>query len=213
MNNTEILNTLAAMSGKKIQDLKPINEDSICFNECSVTSIQHNEPQDFYCLSVPGKAFFIRDGGNISITGNSLHVEGLTELFREHIKANKSIWNDTLKQQIYSDFEHIIDQEDLFIDLCFEMGGIKGLTPEEVKEYIRYIADRRLIGLGLKGIFKRKHNPIPWSDEILNGVEHSNFFESRPTDYSKGATTGTWNNVWGAFDKLENKTFLKSEEM
>lgn len=148
-----------------------------------------------------------------SVRDESLHVEGLTELFRDHIKAHKEIWNDDLKKVIYSDFEHIIDQEDLFIDLCFEMGDIKGLTPEEVKEYIRYIADRRLIGLGLRGIFKRKHNPIPWVDEILNGIEHSNFFEARATDYSKGATTGSWDKVWGGFDELENKTFIKQEEM
>ncbi|MFP3027644.1 MAG: ribonucleotide-diphosphate reductase subunit beta, partial [Wolbachia sp.] len=35
-------------------------------------------------------------------------------------------------------------------------------------------------------------NPIPWLDEILNGVEHTNFFENRVTEYSRAATQGTW---------------------
>ena len=105
--------------------------------------------------------------------------------------------------------ETIIDQEDLFIDLCFEMGGIDGLEPAEVKEYIRYIADRRLIGLGMKGIFKRKKNPIPWTDDMLNAMEHSNFFEARATEYSKGATKGTWDDVWKKWDS-KIKTDIES---
>ena len=66
----------------------------------------------------------------------------------------------------------------------------------EVKEYIRYIADRRLIQLGLQPIFRIDANPLPWLDEILNGVEHTNFFENRATEYSKAATKGSWDEVW-----------------
>ena len=90
----------------------------------------------------------------------------------------------------------MVDLEDKFIDLAFNGNEFEGLTSEEVKKYIRYIADRRLIGLGMKGIFKVKKNPLPWVDGML-GVSHTNFFEQRVTDYSKGATTGTWDDVWG----------------
>ena len=74
--------------------------------------------------------------------------------------------------------------------------GHIGLSSTEVKEYIRYIADRRLISLGLKGIFKVKKNPLPWVEEILNAPTHTNFFESRATDYAKGALSGDWSEVW-----------------
>jgi ribonucleoside-diphosphate reductase beta chain len=40
--------------------------------------------------------------------------------------------------------------------------------------------------------------------EILNGVEHANFFEQRATEYSKGASRGSWDGddgVWAAFDR------------
>ena len=33
-------------------------------------------------------------------------------------------------------------------------------------------------------------------DEILNGVEHANFFESRATEYTKSATVGEWESVF-----------------
>jgi len=43
-------------------------------------------------------------------------------------------------------------------------------------------------------------HPLPWLTPLLNGVEHANFFETRATEYSKGATRGDWNTVWNAFD-------------
>ena len=44
-------------------------------------------------------------------------------------------------------------------------------------------------------------NPLPWLDEILNGVEHTNFFENRVTEYSKASTTGTWEDVFTDIDQ------------
>ena len=63
----------------------------------------------------------------------------------------------------------IVDHEDAFIDLAFEHGRIEGLTAEEVKDYIRFIADRRLQQLGLQPIYHIEKNPLPWMDDMLNG--------------------------------------------
>lgn len=131
-----------------------------------------------------------------SIKDESLHVEGMTWLFKEFLKEHKEIWTDELKSQLYTIAEKMVELEDKFINLAFEMGGIEGLTIDEVKSYIRYITDRRLIGLGMKGIFKVKVNPLPWVEEILNAPEHANFFEQRATAYSKGSLTGSWSSVW-----------------
>jgi ribonucleoside-diphosphate reductase beta chain len=131
-----------------------------------------------------------------SIVDETQHAESMIKLFRAYIEENKEIWNDELKEKIYSIAERMVELEDKFIDLSFGMGAIEGLTAEEVKEYIRYIADRRLISLGLKGIFKRKKNPLPWVEEMINAPTHTNFFENRATDYAKGALSGDWNDVW-----------------
>ena len=85
----------------------------------------------------------------------------------------------------------MIDHEDAFIDRAFELGTVEGLRPEEVKKYMRYMADIRLSQLKLQPIYKISTNPLPWMDEMLNAVEHTNFFENRATEYSKAATTGT----------------------
>ena len=50
--------------------------------------------------------------------------------------------------------------------------------------------------MGLKGIMKVKKNPLPWVEEMINAPIHGNFFENRVTDYAKGATSGSWDDVW-----------------
>lgn len=132
-----------------------------------------------------------------SIVDETQHCESMIKLFRTYIEENKEIWNDDLKSKIYSMAEKMVELEDKFIDLSFETGGIEGLTREEVKEYIRYICDRRLISMGLKGIYKRKKNPLPWVEEMINAPTHTNFFENRATDYAKGSLSGSWDDVWG----------------
>lgn len=131
-----------------------------------------------------------------SIADETLHSESMIKLFRTFVEENRHIWKDELKSQIYTIATRMVELEDKFIDLAFSMGSMENLSPEDVKKYIRYIADRRLISLGLKGIFKVKKNPLPWVEEMINAPIHGNFFENRVTDYAKGALTGTWGDVW-----------------
>jgi ribonucleoside-diphosphate reductase beta chain len=132
-----------------------------------------------------------------SIVDETMHAENMIKLFKEYVKENNEIWNDELKEKIYSIAEKMVELEDKFIDLSFNGNSMRDLTAEEVKQYIRYIADRRLISLGMKGIFKVKKNPLPWVEEMINAPVHGNFFENRVTDYAKGALKGTWDDVWG----------------
>jgi ribonucleoside-diphosphate reductase beta chain len=132
-----------------------------------------------------------------SIVDETMHAENMIKLFKTFIKENNEIWNDDLKGRIYTIAEKMVALEDKFIDLCYQGVKMRELEPEDVKQYIRYIADRRLISLGLKGIFKVKKNPLPWVEEMINAPVHGNFFENRVTDYAKGTLKGTWEDVWG----------------
>ena len=131
-----------------------------------------------------------------SIADETLHTESMIKLFRTYVNENRKLWNDETKRKIYDIAERMVDLEDKFIDLAFGVNDMEKLTKEEVRQYIRYIADRRLISLGMKGIFKVKQNPLPWVDGML-GVTHTNFFENKVVDYAKGALTGDWADVWG----------------
>jgi len=131
-----------------------------------------------------------------SIVDETMHAEAMIKLFRTYIEENREIWNDDLKSRIYTIATKMVDLEDKFIDLAFGMVRVADLDASDVKQYIRYITDRRLISLGLKGIMKVKKNPLPWVEEMINAPTHTNFFENRATDYAKGALSGNWDEVW-----------------
>ena len=95
-----------------------------------------------------------------SIVDETMHAEGIIALFRSYLEENPEVWNDDTKSQIYSIAEKMVELEDDFVDLAFQMGEMENLTAAEVKQYIRYIADRRLISMGMRGIFKVKKNPL-----------------------------------------------------
>ena len=127
-----------------------------------------------------------------SARDETLHTLSVIRLFRTFVEEYPEVWDKALGDEIREACRTIIGHEDAFIDLAFELGEVEGLTPGEVKAYIRFIADRRLAQMGLEPIFKIASNPLPWMDEMLNAVEHANFFENRATEYTRGATRGTW---------------------
>lgn len=140
-----------------------------------------------------------------SIRDESLHVEGMIKLFRTLIEENPHLWTDDFKLELYDICRKMVELEDAFIDLCFEQGGIEGLTAADMKKFIRYIANRRLNQLGLKDNYDVQENPLDWLDWILNGKEHANFFETRGTEYGEGVITGSWSELWAEIDNANKE--------
>ncbi len=150
-----------------------------------------------------------------SVRDESLHCEGITRLYHEWHRETGAV-TASVRDDIIDVAKTMVGLEERFIELAFNLGPIDGMTPEAIKQYIRYIADWRLTQLKLTPVFgyftledsgyrQIKPHPLPWLVEILNGVEHANFFEQRATEYSKGATSGSWDGkdgVWAMFDRL-----------
>jgi ribonucleoside-diphosphate reductase beta chain len=142
-----------------------------------------------------------------SVRDESLHCEGMIKLFHAYAKETGAL-TDEVKADITECCRTVVGMEDKFIDLAFEMGPVQGMNADDIKQYIRYIADWRLGQLGLPKIYGVTEHPIPWLTSILNGVEHANFFEARATEYSKAATKGEWHGgagVWENFDAMMEK--------
>jgi ribonucleoside-diphosphate reductase beta chain len=131
-----------------------------------------------------------------SVRDETLHMQSVVRLFHEFIKENPEIWTEELKQHIIANGKRAVETEDAFIDLAFEMGGIEGLEADEVKQYIRFIADRRFQMLELPTQYGVDKNPLPWVEDMLNQTEFGNFFETRVTDYTRDATEGDWNDAF-----------------
>ena len=133
-----------------------------------------------------------------SVRDETLHVQSMIKLFNTFVQENPNIWNDRLKTEITEACKKIVDMEDKFIDLAFEMGPIEGMTPKDVQDYIRFIADRRLRSLNIDPVYNITKNPLPWMDLMLNADEHANFFEQRSTEYAKASTRGSWDEAFDA---------------
>ena len=135
-----------------------------------------------------------------SVRDESLHTNSIIHLFRVFAEENPEVMTATVYEEIETACREIILHEDAFIDLAFSMGGVEGLGADEVKAYIRYIADRRLRQLGMTPVYGTEAsplaNPLPWMDEMLNGIEHTNFFENRSTEYARAATRGQWDEAF-----------------
>lgn len=125
-----------------------------------------------------------------SLRDESLHVEGNAWLFRTWCDENPREINDSFKKHIYTMAREIVELEKNFVEFAFGSYQPPMLNKEDVKDYIEYIADRRLLQLGLKPNFDRSVNPLPWMDELNNGSSLANFFEKRVTDYAVAGMDG-----------------------
>jgi ribonucleoside-diphosphate reductase beta chain len=138
-----------------------------------------------------------------SVRDESMHCDGIINLYHEYARETGAL-TKAVRDDVQDICATTIKLEDNFIDLAFELGGIEDLTPEDVKRYIRFIANWRLHQLDLPEMFQGvgigTPNPLPWLQSLLSGVEHANFFEARPTAYSKGGSQGSYKDVWQRFD-------------
>ena len=133
-----------------------------------------------------------------SIRDESIHVEGIAKLFRQFCTEYPKVVDDEFKAAIYEMARLSVKLEDKFVQMTYKMGAPEGLEASDVKTYIRYITDRRLLQLGLKPNFKVKENPLPWLEWVLNGADHTNFFENRVTEYEVAGLSGTWDDAYEA---------------
>jgi len=129
-----------------------------------------------------------------SIRDESLHAEGIIKLFHAYAQQSGALTQE-VKDDIVNHCRNVVAMEDRFIDLAFGLGDIEGMTADDIKQYIRFIADWRLRQLGLPEIYGVKENPLPWLQSMLSGVEHANFFEARATEYSNASSTGEWDKI------------------
>lgn len=129
-----------------------------------------------------------------SIKDESLHVEGMVRIYHQIVKENPTYYTEKVRQSIVDTCKTMVELEWMFVDKVFELGDMEGLPKESIKQYNLYIADRRLLQLGLEPIYGVKDNPLPWLNEVL-GVEFADFFSTRPTSYQKGGLKGDRDSV------------------
>jgi ribonucleoside-diphosphate reductase beta chain len=126
-----------------------------------------------------------------SITDESLHVKGLIALLLQFLREHPEVVGDDFKRYVYETYTQIIAIEDASIDLAYSVGENTAATNEQVKQYIRYIGDYRMVQMGLKPQFNIAENPLPFIEEVTGNL-FGNFFEVTTIEYSKASLSGEW---------------------
>ena len=130
-----------------------------------------------------------------SVRDESQHSDAGCELFNDLINERPDIWDDNLKNKIYDAARLAIKLEDEFIDKVFSSGDLKIVGKRNLKEFIRFRANDRLIKLNLYPIWRDLDEDIldsmEWFDELVSGATNSDFFASKSSNYARGIDWST----------------------
>lgn len=136
-----------------------------------------------------------------SLRDEDRHSVGMIKLLRTYVDEYIPFLDQLrLEGEIKEAAKTMVELEDKFIELAFSTVGEdlniglpkseEPLTEEVLKRYIRHITDYRLGLMGYSPLFGEKTNPLPWIDRLLLAPEHTNFFEAKPTEYSRASLVG-----------------------
>ncbi len=114
----------------------------------------------------------------------SIHLAFGADLINAIIAENPTIWTADFQELVISNIKQAVELEYEYAKDCLPR-GILGLNAETIREYIQYIADRRLERIGLTKVYGSA-NPFPWMSEIIDLKKEKNFFETRVTEYQSG---------------------------
>ncbi len=114
----------------------------------------------------------------------SMHLNFDINIILTIIEEQPELWTKEFQQRVIDLVKKAVELEVTFAQTVFPK-GIFGMNAKSFKEYIEYIADRRLARLGLKAQYNSQ-NPFPWMSETIDLSKEKNFFETRVTEYKTG---------------------------
>lgn len=137
-----------------------------------------------------------------SLKDEEEHVNNNMKIFKNELELLSKEEKLEMCSYVKSLAKSLAECEFHFLDLVFNMGNQEGMTKQDMKEYIKYLVDFRMVQLGYKPIYNVDKNPLGWMDWVLSGKKHTNFFEERVVDYSHEGLSGAvdYNKYVGIID-------------
>lgn len=111
----------------------------------------------------------------------TIHLNFGIDLINTIKEENPNLWTQEFQDHIINLIKQAVELEFTYAKDCLPK-GILGLSAPMFREYVQYVADRRLERIGLKAIYGSK-NPFPWMSETIDLNKEKNFFETRVTEY------------------------------
>ncbi len=173
-----------------------VTENKQLFAKTIFGITQIMEGTQFYGLFLPilhllrnGKMPGIGQMFRYTLRDESNHIELGRKLFLALLEENPDIMTKSFHKELVEFMRAGVEAEVAFVDDLLPQ-AIAGLSPDEIKRFVRYNANRRLLALGWEPIDDGKgsvvlENPFPWSSEIIYLKKNENFFETTVTEYGK----------------------------
>lgn len=115
----------------------------------------------------------------------SMHCNFGIDLINSIKQENPHLWTVAFQDELYGLFRKAIELEYAYAEDTMPR-GVLGLNAAMFKEYLDFIANRRMQQIGLEPLFPHADNPFPWMSEMIDLKKEKNFFETRVTEYQSG---------------------------
>jgi ribonucleoside-diphosphate reductase beta chain len=115
----------------------------------------------------------------------SMHVNFGIDVINQIKLENPHLWDAQMQAQARD-----MLLEGLALEVAYARDtmprGVLGMNANMMEEYLQFIANRRLVQIGLPEQFPGVKNPFAWMSEIMDLKKEKNFFETRVTEYQTG---------------------------
>lgn len=158
-------------------------ENLVCFAACVEGLFFFGSFAYVYFLRNKGLLPGLATATNWVFRDESMHIDAAMMALRAIREEYPAIFNQDLEARVLKMIEEAISVE---VDFCRDAlsSGITGLSEALMTQYLRYVADQRLVQLGFRPRYGAE-NPFPFM--ILQDTQPlTNFFEKRVTEYQKG---------------------------
>jgi ribonucleoside-diphosphate reductase beta chain len=133
-----------------------------------------------YFLRSRGLLHGLATGTNWVFRDESAHIQFALQVSRTVRAQEPGLFDKNMEQRITAMLQDAVACEMAFADDVLSL-GVSGLSPTDMREYLQYVADRRLEALGIAPAFGSK-NPFGFM-ELQDVQELTNFFERRVSAY------------------------------
>jgi ribonucleoside-diphosphate reductase beta chain len=170
---------------KTPEDRRKFLMNLICFATCIEGLFFFAAFAYVYFLRSKGLLAGLATGTNWVFRDESMHIAFATEVIKTVRKEDPSLFTDQMNDMVVQMIEDAIDCEMAFAKDILDH-GVAGLSLNDMRQYLEYVADQRLESLHIPARFHTK-NPFSFM-ELQDMQELANFFERRVSAYQVGVS-------------------------
>lgn len=138
-------------------------------------------------------------GINLSVADENAHAVGGALLFQELIKESSQDEIDAAHLIMKDIAQTVYDHESEIVDMIFSHGDIRGITKENLKDFVAHRVNLCLENLGVEKIFDESSLDgfiESWFYENISSVQFHDFFTGNGSEYNINWKEDRFGEVW-----------------